>query len=125
MGVESPRRATAHSAGYDFTMPRDLIVDGHSIARVDMGVTIELERDQFLQLKGRSGTNYFTILEGVIDADFYPRPIIFVIRNQSCNPIKLYRGQRIGQGIILPYLRTSDDYPAAKIREGGFGSTGE
>lgn len=66
---------------------------------------------------------------GIIDGDYYNNSgnegeIFFQLINLSLYPIKLNRGDAIGQGIIKPYLTTEDD-TATGERIGGFGSTNE
>lgn len=64
----------------------------------------------------------------VIDADYYNNPdnegeIFFQVINLSPFPIRLRKGDTIGQGIIKQYLVTEDD-KSVGMRKGGFGSTG-
>ena len=63
----------------------------------------------------------------IIDADYYNNPdnegeIFFQLINLSPYNIILKKGEKIGQGIIKPYLTTEDD-TATGDRLGGFGST--
>ena len=63
----------------------------------------------------------------IIDADYYGNPdndgeIFLQLINLGPNPVILRKGDRIGQGIIKPYLTTEDD-AAEGDRKGGFGST--
>ena len=63
----------------------------------------------------------------IIDADYYNNPdnegeIFFQLINLSPYNIILKKGEKIGQGIIKPYLTTEDD-AATGDRLGGFGST--
>ena len=63
----------------------------------------------------------------IIDADYYNNPdnegeIFFQLINLSPYNIILKKGEKIGQGIIKPYLTTEDD-AATGDRRGGFGST--
>ena len=100
---------------------------------VSTGMKCQLDNDQYLQLSVRSSCplkNWLILANGVgiIDADYYNNPdnegeIFFQIINFSPYPIYLKKGDRIGQGIIMEYIRTEDD-SADAIREGGFGSTG-
>ena len=65
---------------------------------------------------------------GVIDADYYGNPsndgeIKIGIRNQGTEEVRIVKGDRIAQGIFLPYCVTDDD-EANSSREGGFGSSG-
>lgn len=63
----------------------------------------------------------------IIDSDYADNPdneghIFFQLINLSPFPIKLQKGDIIGQGIIKHYLTTDDD-SAIGERTGGFGST--
>lgn len=63
----------------------------------------------------------------IIDADYYNNidnegEIFFQLINLSPFPIKIKKGEAIGQGIIKNYLTTEDDISSGE-RIGGFGST--
>ena len=100
---------------------------------VPTGIKCQLEPDSYLELSVRSSSplKYWLILAngvGIIDADYYNNPdnegeIFFQVINLSPFPIKLQKGDVIGQGIIKHYLTTEDD-EAIGERLGGFGSTG-
>ena len=103
---------------------------------VPTGIKCKLDKDTYLQLSVRSSTplKHWLILAngvGVIDRDYYNNEdneghIMFQIINLSPFDIQLHRGDRIGQGIILPYLVTEDDIAMEERynkRCGGFGST--
>ena len=99
---------------------------------VSSGVKCYLEEGYYLELSVRSSTplKYWLILAnsvGIIDADYCDNPdnegeIFFQVINLSPLPIKLKRGDIIGQGIIKKYEITDND-AAAGDRVGGFGST--
>jgi dUTP pyrophosphatase len=99
---------------------------------VPTGMKCKLEPGTFLQLSVRSSSplKYWLILAngvGIIDADYYNNPdneghIYFQLINLSPFPIKIQKGEAIGQGIILPYGVTEDDAVWTE-RVGGFGST--
>lgn len=100
---------------------------------VSTGMKCQLDDNQYLQLSIRSSCplkDWLVLANGVgiIDADYYNNPdnegeIFLQIINFSPYPIYLKQGDRIGQGIIMEYIRTEDD-AATAVREGGFGSTG-
>lgn len=100
---------------------------------VSTGMKCYLDPGTYLELSVRSSTplKYWLILAngvGIIDADYADNPdnegeIFFQLINLSPFPIKLKKGDRIGQGIIKNYLTTDDDNAGGK-RLGGFGSTG-
>ena len=86
---------------------------------VPTGMKCKLDPGTFLQLSVRSSSplKYWLILAngvGIIDADYYNNPdneghIYFQMINLSPFPIKIQKGEAIGQGIILPYSITEDD----------------
>jgi len=64
---------------------------------------------------------------GIIDSDYYNNPdneghIFLQLINLSPTNIILHKGDKIGQGIILPYFLAEGD-AATAARAGGFGST--
>lgn len=67
---------------------------------------------------------------GVIDADYYNNEgnegeIFVQILNFGITDIKVAKGERIGQGIFMPYLLADQDQSTHKqTRSGGFGSSG-
>lgn len=100
---------------------------------VSTGMKCKLDPGTYLELSVRSSCplKYWLVLAnsvGIIDADYYNNPdnegeIFFQMINLSPFPIKLQKGDAIGQGIIKTYLVTEDD-AATGSRVGGFGSTG-
>lgn len=99
---------------------------------IPTGVKCHLDPDTFLQLSIRSSSplKYWIILAngvGIIDADYYNNPdneghIYFQVINLSPIPIQIKKGDAIGQGVIMNYIKTHDDSTTG-AREGGFGST--
>ena len=100
---------------------------------VPTGIKCKLDPGTFLQLSVRSSCplKYWLVLAngvGIIDADYYNNPdneghIYFQIINLGPFPIKLCKGDKIGQGIILPYLTVDGEDAPTEERKGGFGST--
>ena len=127
---------------YDPTGPRKTLEEIAAITKqlntkptlVSTGVKCELDPGTYLELSVRSSTplKYWLILAngvGIIDGDYYNNPsnegeIFFQLINLSPFPIQLKKGDVIGQGIIKPYLTTTDYNPTGE-RTGGFGSTSE
>ena len=99
---------------------------------VPTGMKCKLEPGTYLELSVRSSSplKYWLFLAngvGIIDADYYNNPdneghIYFQMINLSPFPIKVQKGEAIGQGIIHRFETTEDDN-ATGLREGGFGST--
>ncbi|KRN22962.1 hypothetical protein [Lacticaseibacillus camelliae] len=66
---------------------------------------------------------------GVIDADYYGNPdnegeIFIQMVNFSPRDVVIEQGERIGQGIFMPYLLADGDTGTGAKRIAGFGSTG-
>lgn len=99
---------------------------------VSTGIKAQLDKGTFLQLALRSSLPLKSWLVmgnsvGIIDSDYYNNPsnegeIFFQLINLSPFPILLKAGDKIGQGIILPYYMIDSDSITDK-RVGGFGST--
>ena len=133
-----PRRETQFSAGYDLKAAEDVTIPGlNGDARlkpvlVPTGVKTHLEKDQVLILANRSSNALKRNLivpngVGVIDADYYNNTnnegeIMGLFINLNAEDYKIYKGDRIMQGIITSYAITEDDEAKGK-RNGGFGST--
>lgn len=99
---------------------------------VSTGVKCHMPHGTFLELSVRSSCplKYWLVMAngvGIIDADYADNPdnegeIYFQIINFSTVPIKLRRGDVIGQGILRKFETTDDDVAEGE-RVGGFGST--
>lgn len=100
---------------------------------VPTGVKAYIPEGYFLQLSVRSSCplKYWLILAngvGIIDRDYWGNPtndgeIFFQLINLFPYDIQLHKGDKIGQGIFLPFQKVVGDETAAE-RVGGFGSTG-
>lgn len=101
---------------------------------VPTGIKAYMGEDEYLQLANRSGNplKSFLVLAngiGVIDADYYNNEaneghIMFQFLNFGLRDKKIKKGERIGQGIFLPFLKADQD-EAMGERTGGFGSSGK
>lgn len=101
---------------------------------VPTGVKAYMQEDEFLQLANRSGNplKRFLLLAngvGVIDADYYNNAdneghIMFQFINFGLSTVEIKKGERIGQGIFLPFLKADNDVSETE-RTSGFGSTGK
>lgn len=132
-----PKRATAHSAGYDFVAPNDIVVHagGSIVSTLHTGVKARMEPDEFLMMCIRSslGIKWGLTLAngtGIIDADYYGNPnndgeiCIALVNRDPYHDVKIHKGDRIAQGIFVKYLLAEDDETDTE-RNGGVGSTGK
>ena len=130
--VPLPTRSTECSAGYDIYSPDSFILKPGDGIELLTGFKIYLEkRDVFITVPrssyGRKGIIFTTTL-GIIDADYVDNPenegeVHLFLKNWGNEDIKVNRGDRISQGLIMRYKVTDDDAVKTK-RTGGVGSTG-
>ena len=148
-GVNLPKRATKNAAGYDFEAIEDVVIPSiwssssrkrRKVGQPDIvagtyvhtGVKAYMGTEEFLGLYSRS-SNYnkkgliLANSVGVGDADYVDNPdndgeLIFNFINFGFDDVLIKKGERIGQGIFQPFLKTDDDESEAE-RNGGFGST--
>lgn len=131
MSIEKPSRSTEKAAGYDIrSITSDIIFPGQ--AKVfHTGLTAYMQDNEFLALYIRSGMAFKNDLvlqnaTGIIDADYYGNHIKIKIRNEGNEAYEVKAGDRIAQGIFMPFLLTDDDKDHEKQeREDGFGHTGK
>lgn len=146
--INLPVRKTNVSAGYDFEAAESLIVPsiwkvlaekvfvgeatGLKATLIPTGIKSYMLDDEYLQLSIRSGTALKTGLilangVGIVDSDYYNNPdneghIMFPVHNLGFKDKLIKKGERIGQGLFLNYLKADDDMSDG-VRTGGFGST--
>lgn len=129
--IKLPRRATAHSAGYDFFAPTDLCIAPQETVTVATGIRALMPFDWCLMIFPRSGLGFKYRLKlnntvGIIDADYAESDNeghIFVrMTNESDKMLNIPCGTAFAQGIFVQYLLTEDD-DATEKRNGGLGST--
>lgn len=130
-----PARKTKGSAGYDFYLPYDVVLQPYGTSGViPTGVKAKMGSNDVLLLYIRSsiGINKNVTLAnsvGVIDSDYYNNPnnegnIGLVLRNNGGKTVRFKKGERIMQGIFTKFYVTADD-KADGNRKGGTGSTGK
>ena len=146
--INLPVRKSNASAGYDFEAAESLIVPsiwkvlaekvfigeatGLKATLIPTGIKSYMIDDEYLQLSIRSGTALKTGLilangVGIVDSDYYNNPdneghIMFPVHNLGFKDKLIKKGERIGQGLFLKYLKVDDDISDG-TRTGGFGST--
>jgi len=134
---EMPKRSTKGSAGYDFYCIEDIEIPpyklGDNPVLVPTGVKAYMPGCDFLMLVNRSSNPKKKKLVipnsmGIIDSDYVDNPdnegeMFFAFYNLSNEPVKLLKGEKMGQGIFI-YFGVTDDDNAEGTRSGGFGSTG-
>ena len=102
---------------------------------VPTGIKAYMQNDEYLLLANRSSSplKRSIILPngvGIIDADYYNNEgnegeIYFQLINMGLRDVTIKKGERIGQGIFMPYLQADGKDERAQVRKGGFGSSGK
>lgn len=122
-----PTRGTPGSAGYDFYVVEDIVIEPKEIVVLPTHITAYMKEDEWLDLRVRSsmGKRGLVMLNGcgVVDSDYYGKDIGFIIQNVRDVDITLNKGERIGQGIFSKYHTADNDIVMNSNRTGGFGST--
>ena len=130
--VALPKYETPGSAGFDLAASEDVTVEPGAIALVPTGLVIGVPPGHFLGIFARSSTPLKKGLMvangvGVVDSDYCgPDDEVKVqLLNFTKAPVMVRRGDRIAQGLILPFVRAEwTEGNASGPTRGGFGSTG-
>lgn len=131
--VTLPKRSTTGSAGYDFFAPYRFVVEPKETLIVKTWVKAHVPKGEFLKIVGRSSFGVKRHLDvacsGIIDSDYFGNVkndgnIEVAFYNRGTEPQHIEAGDRICQGIFIPYMLTDDD-EATGDRVGGVGSTGK
>ncbi|HEX6164779.1 MAG TPA: dUTP diphosphatase [Vicinamibacterales bacterium] len=131
--VGLPEPATGGAAGFDLAAAADIEIPARSIRLVGTGLVIAVPDGHFLGIFARSSTPLKRGLMvangvGIIDSDYCgPEDEIKIqVLNITDAPVKVSRGDRIAQGIVLPSPRIEWEEVAdiTTSSRGGFGSTG-
>ena len=131
--VGLPEPATGGAAGFDLAAAADIEIPPHGIRLVGTGLVIGVPEGHFLGIFARSSTPLKRGLMvangvGIIDSDYCgPADEIKIqVLNITDAPIKVARGDRLAQGIVLPCPRVEwEEVDEMRVpTRGGFGSTG-
>lgn len=129
-----PTRADKGSAGYDFRIKEDVILEPGESKLVFTDVKVFMPENEVLLVYIRSslGVKLGINLKngtGVIDSSYYNNPsndgnLGIPLINNGDKTVLLPAGERVAQGIFMPYLITNDDEVMKDSRDGGFGHSG-
>ena len=131
---QMPERKTQKSAGYDFCLPEDVVLEPGKLQLVPTGVKAYMQDDEYLGMHIRSSMAVKKRIMlvnnvGIIDADYYNNEdneghIMLALLNMGSEAVALPKGERVAQGIFYNYLVADGDSNENKaVRGGGFGST--
>ena len=127
-----PKRHTKESAGYDLASAQTVIIQPGEIYLVPTGLKAYMPQGEVLLIIIRSSwaIKRGCVLAnqvGVIDRDYVDNPeneghIFIPLENKGAKPVTVQAGERIAQGLFVPFAVTDDD-SSDILRSGGFGST--
>lgn len=127
-----PKRSTISSAGYDFYSIISFVLKPGERMVIPTGIKVSMNKNEYLGIFIRSSLGFKYDIRmcnqvGIIDADYYNNEkneghIFVCLKNEGDRVLEIKKGDRIVQGIFMPFLITDDDN-ATDIRLGGIGST--
>lgn len=131
----TPEYKSKNAAGFDIsafilTENGKITIEPSEQKLIATGLHIELPQGYYLQLKSRSGLakdRNLHVTAGVVDTDYRGQIHVLLI-NHSKEDQVISSGDRIAQGIIIPYIQ-AEFHTVSKLSDtmrgdGGFGSTG-
>lgn len=127
-----PEYKTAGAAGFDLAAKETMTIAPHEVAYVPLNVAVETPPAHFLLIATRGSTHKRGLMlansVGIGDADFCgdDDQYMAALLNFTDKPVVVKRGDRVAQGIFIPFTRgewEEVDVMQSKTR-GGFGSTG-
>ena len=131
--VPLPRYERDDAAAFDLSAAADVIVPPRQVALVPTGLVVEVPRGMFLGVFARSSTPMKRGLMvangvGVVDPDYCgpEDEVKIAVFNFTNAEVRIARGDRIAQGILLPAPRVTWE-EVDRVRSssrGGFGATG-
>ena len=127
-----PKRSTLNSAGYDFYSVISFTLNPGERRIIPTGIKVSMNSNEFLSIYIRSSLGFKWNIRmcnqvGIIDADYYNNSeneghIFVCLMNEGDKVLEIKKGDRIVQGVFMPFLITDDD-KTTDIRMGGIGST--
>ena len=133
LGAPLPARKRKGDCGYDFSLPEDVIIKRSQRPVIDTGIIMEegdIPDGYFMMLVPRSSTgfNYGLSLAntcGIIDSGYRDTIKAKIwLNDPSMEILKLKKGERFMQGVLIPFGIIASEVPPEEERDGGLGSTG-
>lgn len=128
-----PSFQTAGAAGFDLASNADVTIAPGAIVLIPTGLVVEVPAGHFLGIFARSSTPLKKGLivangVGVLDSDYCgPTDEVKIqVMNVTAGPVTVQKGDRIAQGVVMPFVRVEieEGAGAEAPSRGGFGSTG-
>ena len=123
-----PQRGSDGAAGLDLCSIEEKTIKAGEYELVRTGIAVELPRESYGRIAGRSGlaSRGIDVGAGVVDRD-YRGEVRVLVRNHSSADYKIFAGDRIAQLIVEKVVdvsvREEQTLSATRRGDGGFGST--
>ena len=128
-----PRRSTKESAGYDFESLFDFTLIPGEIKKIPLGIKADMNSGEALFIYVRSSQGFKWNVRlcnqvGVIDKDYYNNSdneghMWIRLENHGDKDYVVKKGDKICQGIFMPFLTVDNEENIEKVRTSGIGST--
>lgn len=128
-GAYKPTRGTKQAAGLDLYSPEEIWIKPGGSTFVNTRVAVQLQPDEYAEIKGRSGLarRGIMVATGTIDAD-YRGELGIILFNVTDEVHHVRAGDRIAQLVVMevrrPDVEIVDALDETERGAGGFGSTG-
>ena len=130
-----PKRSTKESAGYDYESIIDFILKPGEIKKIPLGIKANMNSGEvlFLIVRSSQGFKYNVRMcnqVGVIDKDYYNNSdneghMWIKLENHGDKDYVVSKGDKIIQGIFIPFLTVDNEEKIDSVRTSGIGSTDE
>ena len=128
-----PKRSTKESAGYDFEAIMDFTLKPGEIKKIPLGIKSDMNSGEvlFLIVRSSQGFKYNVRMcnqVGVIDKDYYNNSeneghMWIKLENHGDKDYVVSKGDKIIQGLFMPFLTVDNEENIEKVRTSGIGST--
>ena len=128
-----PKRSTKESAGYDFESIIDFTIKPGEIKKIPLGIKANMNSGEvlFLIVRSSQGFKYNVRMcnqVGVIDKDYYNNidnegHMWIKLENHGDMDYVVSKGDKIIQGIFIPFLTVDNEEKIESVRTSGIGST--
>ncbi|MFH1246584.1 MAG: dUTP diphosphatase [Candidatus Liptonbacteria bacterium] len=127
-----PEYKTAGAVAFDLYTREDAEIPPHKYALLPSNLIIEVPAGHVLLVAARSSLPQKGLTPphgiGIVDQDYHgpEDEVKILVYNVTEEPVKVARGERIAQGLIVPIVKAewNEEKSANGKSRGGFGSTG-
>ncbi|OGZ06521.1 MAG: hypothetical protein A2942_04915 [Candidatus Lloydbacteria bacterium RIFCSPLOWO2_01_FULL_50_20] len=130
--IPLPEYKTSGATGFDFPAREQITIRAKEVTYVPLNAAIELPEGYFILLAARSSLHKRGLIVangvGIFDADFSGEEDEYraALYNFTDSDVIIEKGDRIMQGILIPFVRVDFEEVNEMGRgtRGGFGTTG-